>query len=98
MRRPEGCSVIGRCGILTGRRSGEVGAGIRLAPHATRVLRRPDLLDAVAARAAHPAHVSFRSWSYLQLHRADPHQVLAAVLRPTPPGNRLMPRARTWTQ
>ncbi|MEU3612039.1 hypothetical protein ABZ725_06935 [Streptomyces sp. NPDC006872] len=101
MRRPEGCSVTGRCGILKGRRSGEVGAGIQLAPHATRVLRRLDrldLLDAVAARAAHPAQVSFRSWSdgaeicrhalgheaedvfgapYLQLHRADLHQVPA---------------------
>jgi len=41
----------------------EVGAGIQLAPDATRVLRRLDLLDAVAAQAARPAHVSFRTWS-----------------------------------
>ncbi|WSQ07629.1 FAD-dependent monooxygenase [Streptomyces sp. NBC_01231] len=41
----------------------EVGAGIQLAPNATRVLRRLDLLDTVAARAARPAHVSFRTWS-----------------------------------
>ncbi|WP_369250868.1 FAD-dependent monooxygenase [Streptomyces sp. R41] len=41
----------------------EVGAGIQLAPNATRVLRRLDLLDAVAAQAARPSHVSFRTWS-----------------------------------
>ncbi|MFD3502474.1 FAD-dependent monooxygenase [Streptomyces sp. NPDC058678] len=41
----------------------EVGAGIQLAPHATRVLRRLDLLDAVAAQAARPSHISFRTWS-----------------------------------
>lgn len=41
----------------------EVGAGIQLAPNATRVLRRLDLLDAVAAQAARPAHLSFRTWS-----------------------------------
>ncbi|MFE0249608.1 FAD-dependent monooxygenase [Streptomyces sp. NPDC059010] len=41
----------------------EVGAGIQLAPNATRVLRRLGVLDAVAAQAAHPAHVSFRTWS-----------------------------------
>ncbi|CAM5242100.1 hypothetical protein SALBM311S_08314 [Streptomyces alboniger] len=41
----------------------EVGAGIQLAPNATRVLRRLDLLDAVAAQAARPAHVSFCTWS-----------------------------------
>ncbi|MCX4905850.1 FAD-dependent monooxygenase [Streptomyces sp. NBC_00878] len=44
-------------------RFGEVGAGIQLAPNATRVLRRLDLLDAVAAQAARPSHVSFRTWS-----------------------------------
>ncbi|WP_128433156.1 FAD-dependent monooxygenase [Streptomyces cyaneus] len=41
----------------------EVGAGIQLAPNATRELRRLDVLDAVAARAARPAHVSFHTWS-----------------------------------
>ncbi|MFI6011575.1 FAD-dependent monooxygenase [Streptomyces sp. NPDC051243] len=41
----------------------EVGAGIQLAPNATRELRRLDVLDAVAARAARPSHVSFRTWS-----------------------------------
>ncbi|MGP4046156.1 FAD-dependent monooxygenase [Streptomyces sp. 2A115] len=41
----------------------DVGAGIQLAPNATRVLRRLDLLDAVAAQAARPSHVSFRTWS-----------------------------------
>ncbi|MFF5482552.1 FAD-dependent monooxygenase [Streptomyces sp. NPDC012935] len=41
----------------------EVGAGIQLAPNATRVLRRLDVLDAVAAPAARPSHVSFRTWS-----------------------------------
>ncbi|WP_030612043.1 FAD-dependent oxidoreductase [Streptomyces fulvoviolaceus] len=41
----------------------EVGAGIQLAPNATRVLRRLDLLDAVAAQAARPDHLSFRTWS-----------------------------------
>lgn len=44
-------------------RFSEVGAGIQLAPNATRVLRRLGLLDAVAARAAHPAHVRFHTWS-----------------------------------
>ena len=44
-------------------RFGEIGAGIQLAPNATRVLRRLDLLDAVAAQAARPSHVSFRTWS-----------------------------------
>ncbi|MDH6221352.1 FAD-dependent monooxygenase [Streptomyces pseudovenezuelae] len=81
----------------------EIGAGIQLAPNATRVLRRLDLLDAVAARSVHPSHVSFRTWSdgseicrydlgraaqdefgapYLQVHRADLHQVLAAEVPP----------------
>ncbi|SDN04079.1 salicylate hydroxylase [Streptomyces sp. cf386] len=41
----------------------EVGAGIQLAPNATRELRRLGVLDAVAALAARPAHVSFRTWS-----------------------------------
>ncbi|MDO0912453.1 FAD-dependent monooxygenase [Streptomyces sp. DT2A-34] len=41
----------------------EVGAGIQLAPNATRELRRLDVLDAVADQAARPAHVSFRTWS-----------------------------------
>ncbi|KMS70410.1 salicylate 1-monooxygenase [Streptomyces viridochromogenes] len=41
----------------------EVGAGIQLAPNATRVLRRLDVLDAVAAQAARPPHVSFHTWS-----------------------------------
>ncbi|GAB2887310.1 FAD-dependent monooxygenase [Streptomyces deserti] len=41
----------------------DVGAGIQLAPNATRVLRRLGLLDAVAAQATRPSHVSFRTWS-----------------------------------
>lgn len=41
----------------------EVGAGIQLAPNATRVLRRLDVLDTVAAPASRPSHLSFRSWS-----------------------------------
>ena len=41
----------------------EVGAGIQLAPNATRELRRLGVLDAVAAQAARPSHVSFRTWS-----------------------------------
>ncbi|MFJ8532958.1 FAD-dependent monooxygenase [Streptomyces sp. NPDC093591] len=41
----------------------EVGAGIQLAPNATRELRRLNVLAAVAAQAARPAHVSFRTWS-----------------------------------
>ena len=41
----------------------EIGAGIQLAPNATRVLRALDLLDPVAAQAARPAHLSFRTWS-----------------------------------
>ncbi|WP_369272877.1 FAD-dependent monooxygenase [Streptomyces sp. R11] len=41
----------------------EVGAGIQLAPNATRVLRRLDVLGAVAAPAARPSHLSFRTWS-----------------------------------
>lgn len=41
----------------------ELGAGIQLAPNATRVLGRLGVLDAVAAEAAHPGHVSFRTWS-----------------------------------
>ncbi|MFE9438953.1 FAD-dependent monooxygenase [Streptomyces sp. NPDC006602] len=44
-------------------RFAEVGAGIQLAPNATRVLRRLDLLDAVAAQAARPSHLSFCTWS-----------------------------------
>ncbi|GAA4004243.1 FAD-dependent monooxygenase [Streptomyces plumbiresistens] len=41
----------------------EIGAGIQLAPHATRVLRRLGLLDEVAAHAARPSHLSFHTWS-----------------------------------
>jgi salicylate hydroxylase len=41
----------------------EVGAGIQLAPNATRVLRRLHLLDAVTAQAYRPSHMSFRTWS-----------------------------------
>ncbi|MFC5215493.1 FAD-dependent monooxygenase [Streptomyces coerulescens] len=41
----------------------DIGAGIQLAPNATRELRRLGVLDVVAARAAHPPHVSFRTWS-----------------------------------
>jgi salicylate hydroxylase len=41
----------------------EIGAGIQLAPNATRVLRRLDLLDAVAEHSTRPSHVSFRTWS-----------------------------------
>jgi salicylate hydroxylase len=44
-------------------RFGEVGAGIQLAPNATRALRGLGLLDAVAAQAARPSHMSFRTWS-----------------------------------
>ncbi|MDN3027662.1 FAD-dependent monooxygenase [Streptomyces sp. S.PB5] len=79
----------------------EFGAGIQLAPNATRELDRLGLLDAVAARAAHPGDLSFRTWSdgteicryalgreveeefgapYLQLHRADLQQALAAAV------------------
>ncbi|NEA64359.1 FAD-dependent monooxygenase [Streptomyces sp. SID12488] len=85
------------------RRFTEIGAGIQLAPNATRVLRRLGLLDTVAARAAHPSRLSFRTWSdgteicgyvlgpevedefgapYLQVHRADLHQALAARVPP----------------
>ncbi|MFI8076030.1 FAD-dependent monooxygenase [Streptomyces sp. NPDC086033] len=45
------------------RRLTEIGAGIQLAPNSTRVLRRLDLLDAVAEQSTRPAHVSFRTWS-----------------------------------
>ncbi|QFR01828.1 NAD(P)-binding protein [Streptomyces phaeolivaceus] len=83
----------------------EIGAGIQLAPNATRVLRGLGLLDAVGARSARPARLSFRTWSdgseichyalgheaedafgapYLQVHRADLHEVLAAAV---PPGS-----------
>ena len=41
----------------------EIGAGIQLAPNATRVLRGLDLLDTVAAQASRPSHMSFRTWS-----------------------------------
>jgi salicylate hydroxylase len=82
-------------------RFGEIGAGIQLAPNATRVLGHLGLLDAVAAQAARPSHWSFRTWSdgseitryllgreaeaefgapYLQVHRADLHEVLAAAV------------------
>lgn len=44
-------------------RFAEVGAGIQLAPNATRVLRRLGLLDAVAEQASRPSHLSFRTWS-----------------------------------
>ncbi|MFF0014810.1 FAD-dependent monooxygenase [Streptomyces sp. NPDC005374] len=83
------------------RRLTEIGAGIQLAPNATRVLRRLDLLDTVAEQSTRPAHVSFRTWSdgseicryvigreaeeefgapYLQVHRADLQQALAAAV------------------
>ncbi|MDH6448383.1 MULTISPECIES: FAD-dependent monooxygenase [unclassified Streptomyces] len=45
------------------RRLTEIGAGIQLAPNATRVLRRLNLLDAVAQHSVRPAHLSFRTWS-----------------------------------
>jgi len=45
------------------RRFTEIGAGIQLAPNATRVLRRLDLLDAVAAQSYRSDHISFRTWS-----------------------------------
>ncbi|MEU0030166.1 FAD-dependent monooxygenase [Streptomyces sp. NPDC006335] len=45
------------------RRLTEIGAGIQLAPNATRVLRRLDLLNAVAKHSTRPSHVSFRTWS-----------------------------------
>ncbi|WP_069766267.1 FAD-dependent monooxygenase [Streptomyces sp. LUP47B] len=85
------------------RRLTEIGAGIQLAPNATRVLRRLDLLDAVAEQSTRPANVSFRTWSdgseicryvigreaeeefrapYLQVHRADLQQALAAAVPP----------------
>ncbi|MEU6350757.1 FAD-dependent monooxygenase [Streptomyces sp. NPDC047072] len=81
----------------------ELGAGIQLAPNATRELRRLGLLDTVAAQSAYPSHISFRSWSdgleicryelgreaedtfgapYLQVHRADLQQALAAAVPP----------------
>ncbi|UUU28968.1 FAD-dependent monooxygenase [Streptomyces sp. CA-210063] len=81
----------------------EIGAGIQLAPNATRVLRRLGLLDAVVARSTRPSRLSFRTWSdggeicryalgreaedafgapYLQVHRADLHQALAAAVPP----------------
>ncbi|MDX3639887.1 FAD-dependent monooxygenase [Streptomyces sp. MB09-02B] len=41
----------------------EIGAGIQLAPNATRVLRRLGLLDAVDARSTRPSRLSFRTWS-----------------------------------
>ncbi|MCI3274417.1 FAD-dependent monooxygenase [Streptomyces cylindrosporus] len=41
----------------------ETGAGIQLAPNATRELRRLDRLDAVAAQSTRPAGISFRTWS-----------------------------------
>ncbi|MGW6008285.1 FAD-dependent monooxygenase [Streptomyces sp. NPDC055210] len=41
----------------------EIGAGIQLAPNATRVLRQLGLLDEVAARAYRPSEVCFRTWS-----------------------------------
>ncbi|MFF3484643.1 FAD-dependent monooxygenase [Streptomyces sp. NPDC002701] len=41
----------------------EVGAGVQLAPNATRVLRGLGLLDAVAARAARPSRIHFRGWA-----------------------------------
>jgi salicylate hydroxylase len=100
--RRAGCAVTV---VEQASRFAEVGAGIQLAPNATRVLRRLGLLDVVAARAARPSHMSFRTWSdgteicrytlgreaedefgapYLQVHRADLHQVLAAAV---PPGS-----------
>jgi salicylate hydroxylase len=81
----------------------ELGAGIQLAPNATRELRRLGLLDAVAARSARPGHMNFRTWSdgseicryllgreveeafgapYLQVHRADLRDALAAAVPP----------------
>jgi salicylate hydroxylase len=41
----------------------EVGAGIQLAPNATRLLRCWGLLDEVAAWAHRPSRISFRTWS-----------------------------------
>ena len=85
------------------RRFTEIGAGIQLAPNATRVLRRLDLLDAVAAQATPPGprelpHLVRRPRDlplrlgreaeeefgapYLQVHRADLQQALAAAVPP----------------
>ncbi|WP_432174311.1 FAD-dependent monooxygenase [Streptomyces sp. Tue6028] len=71
-----GAGIGGLAAVLSLRRAGhevtvveqasrfaEVGAGLQLAPNATRVLCRLGVLDAVAARAARPSHVSFRTWS-----------------------------------
>lgn len=44
-------------------RFGEVGAGIQLAPNATRVLRHFGLLDEMVAIASRPTGLSFRTWS-----------------------------------
>ncbi|TQE27195.1 FAD-binding protein [Streptomyces ipomoeae] len=41
----------------------EIGAGIQLAPNATRVLRLLGVLDEVAAQATLPSHAEFRTWS-----------------------------------
>src|SRR5262245_43725914 len=81
----------------------EIGAGIQLAPNATRELRRLGLLDAVAAQSVNAAEASFRTWSdgavicgyalgreveeefgapYLQVHRADLRDALAAAVPP----------------
>ncbi|MFJ9535658.1 FAD-dependent oxidoreductase [Streptomyces sp. NPDC101225] len=109
-----GAGIAGLAAALSLRRAGhevtvveqaprltELGAGIQLAPNATRELRRLGLLGAVAARSAHPAGVSFRTWSdgaeicgyalgreveeefgapYLQIHRADLRDALAAAV------------------
>ncbi len=71
-----GAGIGGLAAVLCLRRAGyevsvveqaarftEVGAGIQLAPNATRVLRRLGVLDAVAAQATRPSYVSFRSWA-----------------------------------
>ncbi|UPZ33464.1 FAD-dependent monooxygenase [Streptomyces sp. LRE541] len=71
-----GAGIGGLAAALSLRRSGhevtlveqtprftEIGAGIQLAPNATRVLRRLGLLEKVAARAYRPSEVCFRTWS-----------------------------------
>lgn len=47
----------------SGRRGSRRSVPEPVVPNATRVLRRLGRLDAVAAQATRPSHLSFRTWS-----------------------------------
>ncbi|MBU3064539.1 FAD-dependent monooxygenase [Nocardia sp. NEAU-G5] len=90
-RKRLSCAVFEQAAVL-----GEVGAGVQVAPNASRVLRRLELANALAEVAVRPAALTLRRWDddsplalmrvsapdapYYTVHRADLHRVLVAAL------------------